>query len=57
MPCNREKDARTPEQAGMTLKRVPKKPASTPALSVVVGLRRTPESWRSYLYWNSELET
>lgn len=57
VPCNREKDARTPEQAGMTLKRTPRQPASTPALRVVVGLRRAPESWRSYLYWNAELET
>lgn len=57
MPCNREKDARTPEQAGMTLKRATKKPASTPALRVTVGLRRTPESWRNYLYWNMERRT
>lgn len=54
--CNKRKGARTPEEAGMRLLRVPRKPGSTPALRVTVGLRRTPESWRSYLYWNAELE-
>jgi 5-methylcytosine-specific restriction endonuclease McrA len=57
MPCNREKSARTPEQAGLTLIRAPRKPASTPALRVTFGVRKTPESWRNYLYWNAELET
>jgi 5-methylcytosine-specific restriction endonuclease McrA len=57
MPCNKEKAARTPAEAGLTLVRAPRKPASTPALRVVVGLRKTPESWRSYLYWHAELET
>lgn len=57
MPCNKEKAARTPAEAGLTLIRAPRKPASTPALRVVVGLRKTPESWRSYLYWHAELET
>jgi 5-methylcytosine-specific restriction endonuclease McrA len=56
VPCNREKDARTPAEAGMTLIRAPRKPASTPALRVAVGVRTTPESWRAYLYWNVELE-
>jgi 5-methylcytosine-specific restriction endonuclease McrA len=55
VPCNRTKDARTPEQAGMVLIRAPRKPAASPALRVTVGLRKTPESWRNYLYWNAEL--
>lgn len=54
--CNSSKDNRTPAQAGMTLLRQPKKPSSSPALRVSIGLRRTPESWRNYLYWNVELE-
>jgi 5-methylcytosine-specific restriction endonuclease McrA len=57
VPCNKRKAARTPEEAGMTLVRLPRKPASSPALRVTVGLRRTPENWRSYLYWNAELDT
>lgn len=56
VPCNRQKDARTPAEAGMTLRKAPRKPKATPALRVTIGLRRTPESWRNYLYWNAELE-
>ncbi len=55
--CNRKKGARTPQEAGLTLIRTPHKPASTPLLRVVIGLRKTPDSWRNYLYWNTELET
>lgn len=55
--CNTAKDARTPAEAGMALLRAPRKPKATPALRVSVGLRRAPDSWRSYLYWHSELET
>lgn len=55
VPCNSEKDARTPAQAGLKLLRQPKKPSSSPALRISVGLRRVPESWRSFLYWNAEL--
>jgi 5-methylcytosine-specific restriction endonuclease McrA len=57
MDCNRKKGARTPEEAGLTLVRAPHKPASSPLLRVVIGLRKTPESWRNYLYWNAELES
>lgn len=53
--CNRAKDARTPAEAGMRLLRAPRKPKSTPTLRVTFGLRRAPESWQSYLYWNVEL--
>jgi 5-methylcytosine-specific restriction endonuclease McrA len=56
MPCNREKDARTPEEAGMPLKRLPKKPKPAPIFSVTLYMKKTPESWRDYLYWNVELE-
>lgn len=55
--CNKRKGNRTPAQAGMTLRRQPRKPKPSPVLSVSVGLRRTPESWRDYLYWNVELES
>jgi 5-methylcytosine-specific restriction endonuclease McrA len=54
--CNKREGARTPAEAGMTLKRAPRKPHSTPALRGTVGLRRTPDSWRDFLYWNAELE-
>jgi 5-methylcytosine-specific restriction endonuclease McrA len=57
VPCNRRKGARTPEEAGMTLRRAPRRPAASSIFRVSIGMRRTPDSWRDYLYWNAELET
>ncbi len=54
--CNREKGGRTPEEAGMRLIRVPRRPVSTPAIRITIGLRNAPDSWRDYLYWNVELD-
>lgn len=54
--CNTTKDNRTPAEAGMHLLRQPRKPPASPTLRVAIGWRRTPENWRSYLYWNVELE-
>lgn len=57
VPCNRRKGARTPQEAGMTLKHTPKRPAVLPTMRVSVGMYKQPESWRAWLYWNVELET
>jgi len=57
VPCNRRKGARTPAQAGMALLRTPRRPRASPIFRVSIGLRQTPDSWRDYLYWNTELET
>ncbi len=54
--CNRKKGGRTPAEAEMHLIRVPRRPASTPAIRITIGLRNAPESWRDYLYWNVELD-
>jgi len=58
--CNRKKGGRTPTEAGMHLRRMPKRPESASALAlalrITVGLRHAPESWRDYLYWNVELD-
>ena len=54
--CNRKKGGRTPEEAGMRLTRLPKRPQSTPAIRITIGLRHAPDSWRDYLYWNVELD-
>lgn len=54
--CNRRKDNRTPDEAGMTLLRTPGRPTSLAVLRVTVTMRRAPASWRDYLYWNAELE-
>jgi 5-methylcytosine-specific restriction endonuclease McrA len=55
-PCNRKKGARTPAEAGMKLRRQPVKPDPSPVFRVTFGIRRTPESWRDWLYWNVEME-
>jgi 5-methylcytosine-specific restriction endonuclease McrA len=57
IPCNRRKGGRTPEQAGMHLIRVPKRPDRAPAIQITIKLRSAPESWRDYFYWNVELDT
>jgi len=56
MPCNRRKDARTPAEAGMTLLRQPRRPAASARFRATIGIRKTPESWRDYLYWNVALD-
>lgn len=59
LECNREKGARTPQEAGMKLRRVPVKPVAGTVVHVTVGLRATPETWKDYLsfaYWNVSLE-
>jgi 5-methylcytosine-specific restriction endonuclease McrA len=56
MVCNRRKGGRTPAEAGMQLRRLPRRPESAPAIRISVGLRQAPESWRDYLYWNVELD-
>lgn len=53
--CNTKKGSRTPEEAGMVLRRKPTVPHA--ALRVVVGIKKTPKSWADYLYWNLELES
>jgi 5-methylcytosine-specific restriction endonuclease McrA len=55
--CNRRKGGRTPEEAGMTLLRAPRRPSSLMVLTVTIGRKRAPANWRDYLYWNAELET
>lgn len=56
VPCNRAKGSRTPEQAGMTLQRPPAQPKYSPTFRITFGMRSTPENWRSFLYWNAELD-
>jgi 5-methylcytosine-specific restriction endonuclease McrA len=56
VPCNRRKGARTPQAAGMHLRRAPRRPAPSPVFRLTLGLRKTPERWRDYLYWNAALE-
>jgi 5-methylcytosine-specific restriction endonuclease McrA len=52
IPCNRRKGDRTPEEAGLHLIRKPRRPDVLPSLTLTLGLRRAPESWRDYLFWD-----
>jgi len=54
--CNRRKGGRTPDEAQMSLVRLPRRPDKAPALRITVGIRDAPDSWRDYLYWNIELD-
>ena len=58
LDCNRRKADRSPERAGLRLRKVPRKPSwKTLARSVPRGERR--ESWEQFLsraYWEVELE-
>jgi 5-methylcytosine-specific restriction endonuclease McrA len=56
IPCNRRKGGRTPEQAGMHLIRIPKRPNKAPAIRITIGRRSAPDSWRDYFYWNVALD-
>lgn len=53
--CNAKKANRTPEQAGMTLRKQPKQPQALPALTIRLSRSSMPEAWRDYLYWTGEL--
>lgn len=55
--CNAVKRDRTPEQAGMRLLAKPARPKSLPLAALRVdSLGAIPDAWRSWLYWNVELE-
>ncbi len=55
-PCNRKKGDRTPEEAGMKLRRKPKAPSGFPhKIRFQLQHRRTPESWKDYIFWNLEV--
>jgi len=54
--CNSKKANRTPQEAGLKLLRLPVEPKFHTMLSVPLGTPSTPKEWKSYLYWNVELE-
>lgn len=60
--CNRKKGARTPEEAGMRLRRAPSRPTHIADVwTITMDQDATPESWRQYLvdwgYWRGRLES
>ena len=48
-PCNLRKGGRTPQEAGMSLIRAPKRPKWLPPLDVTMGITWAPRSWQDYL--------
>lgn len=55
--CNSHKGNRTPEQAAMPLRVQPRRPEERPFHQFTLNIPKTPEAWRSYLYWTQELES
>ena len=53
--CNSKKADKTPEEARMPLKALPKKPTVRPQLQLALSKPNTPEEWRDYVYWSSSL--
>lgn len=47
--CNRQKAARTPEQAGMRLLALPKRPSAWDAVRIAFGRARIPAEWHEWL--------
>lgn len=55
LSCNNKKGGRTPREAKMRLIRKPEKPKWVPVVTLTLGIKNAPLSWRDYLYWNVEL--
>lgn len=58
VPCNDNKRDRTPDQAGMRLRRQPMKPKSLPVVGTfqIEDSKSVPDIWASYIYWHGQLE-
>lgn len=54
--CNAKKANKTPEEARMKLRSKPVKPDWTPGTKMIIALPHTPDEWRSFLYWNGEVD-
>lgn len=54
--CNRRKGNRTPEEAGMNLRRIPVQPETIPILALVAGRMQTPPVWQNYLHGEARSE-
>ncbi len=57
LDCNARKADRTPKEAGMKLKKLPRKPPIRPKLGrMFANMPNTPDEWRDWLYWDGELQ-
>jgi 5-methylcytosine-specific restriction endonuclease McrA len=52
---NRKKGCLTVEQAGMKLIKIPEQPKFLGSWAVPLSIPHTPEQWKSYLYWNTDI--
>jgi len=50
--CNRKKGDRQAAEAGLTLRRRPRRPPAFAHITLSLGLRRAPKSWQDYIYWD-----
>lgn len=55
LPCNSKKADRTPDEARMGLKSKPFRPHERPDVVFTLSLPKTPEAWKNYIIWNSEI--
>lgn len=55
--CNSKKRNRSPQEAGMKLRKQPVRPKSVAAMEFEFVGRNVPEQWRDYVYWNEALES
>jgi len=54
--CNAKKANRTPQEAGMRLRRKPVQPKEVVVQPLRISKVSAPDAWRDYLYWTGELE-
>lgn len=54
--CNTRKANRTPEQAGMRLRKRPVRPTWVPVFTVEISRSSMPDAWRDYCYWTARLK-
>ncbi len=52
--CNRKKNNRTPDEAGMALARRPRKPSHLPWMRMRQGKNSAHKAWARYLFWGSD---
>jgi len=51
--CNHRKGGNTPQQVGMELIRPPRTPRGLGAITLVYSFHTAPDSWKSYLFWET----
>lgn len=57
LACNARKGCKTPQEAGMALRRAPVRPRSLPFFHARIALGPgIPEAWKSWVYWNGTIQ-